>query len=357
LPELEYRPLVPEAPDLARLAACFAANGDPKDLGVLDWQYRDNPVTAGGGGSFVDLALERGTDRVGAVYATFPVTFQLGGQRTVGVQSLDTLTDADHRGKGLFTRMAAGVYDRCAEHGVALVYGFPNASSAPGFFGKLGWTRLNPVPFVALPLRTRFFLRRFGVPSRVTRWVPDRAPLRGRPPLLGSDEEVAVAHLLGPEVDELWARFGEQVRIAVVRDRSYLAWRLARPGGGYRVLAFRRGGELRGLAVVTVKDKHGGRVGYVMELLHVPEDPRAGEVLLHAVVDECEREGADLVLAWSFDHAPNHRAFHRVGFRSLPEALRPIELHFGARALAAPPDAAIGNRRNWYLSYLDSDTV
>ena len=71
------------------------------------------------------------------------------------------------------------------------------------------------------------------------------------------------ALLADPEVDALWERFGAHVKIAVVRDRKYLSWRLARPGGGYKLLAFRRAGELRGLAIIACKDKHGGKIGYL----------------------------------------------------------------------------------------------
>ncbi|MEZ4238042.1 MAG: hypothetical protein R3F59_18230 [Myxococcota bacterium] len=109
--------------------------------------------------------------------------------------------------------------------------------------------------------------------------------------------------------------------------------------------------------MTTVQDKHGGRVGYVMEVLHVPDDHRAGEILLGAALDDLVASGADVALAWCLEHSPNRTTYRRLGFRSLPESVRPIELHFGVRALDAPPDAALGNRRNWYLSYLDSDTV
>lgn len=349
--------------DLLRFADCFEANGDHKDLRQLRWQYLANPVgTAGRSPTsstnlFVDLAVDPGADKIGAIYATFPVEMQIGAHRVTAVQSLDTLTDSGYRGRGLFTGLAEHVYQRCREEGVALVYGFPNGSSAPGFFGKLGWTRLDPVPFLFLPLRSRYFLRRGGVPSSLLRAVPDKLPLRHTGPAPTADEEVAVTLILDAGVDTLWGIFSEHVRTAVVRDRRYLSWRLKRPGGAYKILAFRRAGELRGLAIVTSKDKHGGKIGYVMELLHVPDDHRAGEILLHAAVSELQEGGADVVLAWCLEHSPNRTTYRRIGFRTLPEVVRPIELHFGVRALDAPPDAALGNRRNWYLSYLDSDTV
>lgn len=349
--DLEIRPMSGDEMDLRRFAGCFEANGDPKDLRVLRWQYLANPVKD----VFVDFAAT--PDAIGGVYATFPVEMQIGEHRVVGVQSLDTLTDANFRGKGLFTKLAAGVYDRCQRKGVALVYGFPNDSSAPGFFGKLGWTRLDTVPFLFLPLRARFFLRHLGLPRHIADRLPDWLPRRAAGPALAADEEVAVMDGLDPAVDALWETFSQHVRVAVVRDRRYLAWRLNRPGGGYKVHAFRRAGELRGIAITSLKPKHGGQVGYVMDVIHVPDDRRAGEILLRAAVNDLAASGADVVLAWCLEHSPNRTTYRRAGFRSIPESVRPIQLHFGAKALDAPLDAALGNRRNWYLSYLDSDTV
>ena len=87
-------------------------------------------------------------------------------------------------------------------------------------------------------------------------------------------------------------------------------------------------------------------------------DPGAGAgvmaPLLAQAMVRMREAGADVVLAWSMDHSFNRKAFRRLGFFTLPERLRPIELHFGVRPLG---DAPVTDRNNWYLSYCDSDTV
>jgi hypothetical protein len=354
---LEYRPLEPVDDDLRRLADAFAANGAPRDPRVLRWWYLANPVIADDPGAlYVDVASEEGSGKIAGVYATFPVELQIARHRTVALQSVDTLTDAAYRHQGLFPQLAGSLYDRSRLKGVALVHGFPNAESASGFFGPLGWSKLDPVPFLFLPLRARLALRRFGLGRLASGW-PDRLPVRLPGPDLAADEEVAVALQLEPGVDELWDRFSTALRIAVIRDRKYLGWRLARPGAAYKVLVLRRVGEIRALAVLRTRDRADGRYGYVMELMHLPDDRRSGEILLNAAIDDLDAQGVDAVLAWSLEHSPTRSTYRRVGFRSLPASLRSTELHFGARPLDAPADVGIGDRRSWYLSYLDSDTL
>jgi GNAT superfamily N-acetyltransferase len=352
--DLVIRPMRADEEDLARFKACFDRNGSLRELSRLRWQYLENPV----GRLFVDFAVDPERDRVGAIYATFPVTVQIGGVRSVGVQSLDTLTDADYRGRGLFKRLARSVYERCRADGVAFVYGFPNKNSAHGFFNRLGWTRLDPVPFLFLPLRARYFLQRLKLPPVLTQMVPNFGVPVPAQVCLSSDEEIRVVTSFDDGFDSLWETFSAEIDVAVARDHEYLAWRLGRkPSEHYRTYGFYGGGRFRGFVTFTLKEKHGGRVGYIMELIHDPDHSRAGVALLSRAVRELKAEGADVLLAWALDHSPNRETFRRCRFLRLPEALRPIELHFGVHSLAAGTDVALWKRESWYLSYCDSDTV
>ena len=94
-----------------------------------------------------------------------------------------------------------------------------------------------------------------------------------------------------------------------------------------------------------------------MELLHDPARPADGRALLATAVRAMAAEGADAVLAWSLDHAPNHGVYRRAGFLPMPERLRPIQLNFGVRALDPALAPLAADVRSWYLSYADSDTV
>ncbi len=353
---MRIRPMLRDAADLARFAACFDKNGSPKDAAVLAWQYLQGPVAD----TYVDLATDADADAdqpVAGIYAVFPKRVKIGDHEAVGVQSLDTMTDVDHRGKGLFKKLAASVYARCIEGEVAFVYGFPNDQSAFGFFNRLGWTRLDPVPFLLVPLSTRWTLRRLRVPEAVATRMPElrwpRRAFRG----MATDEEIRVVLGFDEAFDALWHDFASQVHIAVVRDADFLRWRLARPDAKYKTLALYRAGRLMGFVSTVVRSKHGGRTAYIMELMVVPGEHRVAEVLLQHAVDDLRAQGADAALAWCFDHSPTRDAYRAAGFWRLPRRLRPIQLHFGARRLAAREDAAVGNRESWYLSYLDSDTV
>jgi GNAT superfamily N-acetyltransferase len=345
----------PSDADLALYADCFARNDSPRDVAGLRWLHAENPT----GRCLVDLSIAAGPTgekKLAGIYAVLPVWARIGGRRVLACQSLDTLTDVDFRGQGLFVRMAQTTYERATREGVAFVYGFPNGNSAHGFFTRLDWTSFDPVPFLARPLRTGLAARRF---SAKLDWLPD-LPLPAPAPRLRPGQDLRTVVRFGAEHDDLWSAFSAGIGVAIDRDARYLNWRLCdKPQHRYRIVALLERGRLLGFVAYTVSDKHGGRIGYMLELMHLPERSDAAVTLARHAVHEMAAMRADLVFAWSFPHAPNRRALTRAGFVDFPERARPVELHLGVRALAATnaDRALIGDRRSWYVSYLDSDTV
>lgn len=351
---IETRKMVPNEEGLARLQRCFDENGMSKELRELRWRYLENPT----GELHVDFAIDVDSDITAGVYCVSPARMKLGNSEVLGAQSIDTLTDARYRGQGVFGRLARDVYRRCGEAGISLVYGFPNGSSAPGFFGRLGWTRLDPVPFLIRPIRLSYLASRAGL-AAVAHTKALRWPLaRGAPTSLPARMELRTPATFGDDVDQLWRQFSTDVGVGVVRDARYLTWRyLHHPVFRYGVRGLYEAGELRGLVIWRVAEKHGGHIGYVMELMVEPSREDVAALLLRTAIGEMAAAGAEVALAWQLEHSPLQAVYRRAGFLPLPVSWRPIELHFGARWLGEPMGYPLGNRASWYLSYTDSDTV
>lgn len=349
---VQLRPMARSDDDIALFVECFSRNGSAKRLDVVKWQYLDSPT----GRLCVDLAVTK-TDspKIAAIYAVLPILMKLGSERGVlCVQSLDTLTDREFRGKGLFALLANQLYERIQQDGVQLVYGFPNKNSAHGFFSRLRWHRLDPFPFMIKPLRTGYFFRTLRK-SRWLEWLPDVALTRARAPRLDPGQEIRMIGRLVDEHDDLWERFSESIVFAVERDSRYLNWRLSRPDQRYETIGLFEHGRIAGLAITGVQFRDGNATGKLMELIYAPGRDDIGKKLLQHAVRSLYTRNVQAIWVWNFDHSPNHPLLRRHGFVSLPQRLHPFELHVGARELATRL-AAIGVRKNWYVSLLDSDT-
>jgi len=106
-------------------------------VAALTWLYRDNPD-----GAVLGMDAWAG-QRLAAHYVTIPMRAQVQGLATRGLLSLNTATDPDFQGKGLFTRLAAATYGAGAQAGFQFVTGFANANSTPGFIRKLAFQNVR----------------------------------------------------------------------------------------------------------------------------------------------------------------------------------------------------------------------
>jgi len=119
-------------------AVCFPG-ARHLDRHYLRWLYQDNPA-----GSVVGYDAWEG-DRLAAHYVCVPASVRLGGSHCRALLSLNTATHPQFQGKGLFTELAQRTYAAGLDAGFAVVYGFANANSTPGFVRKLGFQLVTPL--------------------------------------------------------------------------------------------------------------------------------------------------------------------------------------------------------------------
>lgn len=329
--------------------SCFDKNGSPKSVDKIKWQFLECPVNK----QFVHIASDLKNNRTAAIYAVFPVLFQINGYDFIGSQSLDTITDEEYRGKGLFVNLAKDVYEKCSSEDVKLVYGFPNGNSIHGFSKKLAWEVLDPVPFLMKPIYTGYFSRKIKKLS----WLPNlRIAFSSK---IAKNINIVVNNEFPEDVDRIWKNFSKEIRVSVKRDKQYLSWRyLRKPNEDYKIAhAYTSGGSYIGYVIYCVKEKHGGKIAYIMEYVYDPQFYSLADNLLKFAVNELIKQKSDCILSWCMEHSPNYNSYRKNGFYNLPERFRPIELHFGVRSFDEKYFEIVNKRSNWYLSYSDSDTV
>ncbi|MFT3978950.1 MAG: GNAT family N-acetyltransferase [Ferruginibacter sp.] len=339
--------------ELEKYRLTFENNESPRKIENLIWLHQKNIP----GTNSIFYAMNG--DDVAAIYTALPVKFHLNGQKSNALQSIDTITDINHRGKGLFPKLAKQLYADATNEGFSLVYGFPNENSAPGFFNKLGWTSFGEAPFIIKPLSISYFfkkiLNRKAVPDSTEENY--RIDLPGRKQLSGGDYIESFPSFT-PDYDDLWNKISTNIKVCVDRGMSYMNWRyVEKPDSSYTRLGYYRNGILQGVIVFTIKNKHQGRVAYIMELIYDGADGKIGKALLKYAHKICRTNRTDVILAWAFENSFNFKAYKKTGYYHLPIKLRPQHLFLGVKSLAGNNQDLINNINNWYISYSDSDTV
>lgn len=330
--------------------SCFDKNGSHKKVENIDWQYLKNPTS----NSVVDILFDTEAQRTAAIYALFCVKFKIEDKIAIGAQSLDTLTDLEYRGLGLFFQLAKNVYSKSEKLGLALVYGFPNKHSFPIFKKLLKWQVLDPLPFMIKPLRSKYFTKNIKILSFLpninlgfTRFSYNKKYV------IREEDKFPV------EVNYIWEIFSKDIKVGVIRDHEYLTWRyILKPNESYKIVhCYTLNNVYLGFVIYAIKEKHNGKIAYIMELIYDLEKPEVGKLLLKYAIAKIKAQKADCILSWCLDHSPNFNIFRKELFIKMPEKLRPIELHFGAFAFNKQISSIINKRKNWYISYSDSDTV
>lgn len=340
---------------VARVRELFLKNGNEKRLENLRWQYSGSPA----GEALSTFAVDS-TQSDAAVYSVAPVVFlTANSEKVVGAQSLDTLTDVQHRGKGLFLTAAKKLYEQGSADGISFVYGFPNQFSGPGFFRKLNWSDLGYPPFRILAWNLLYPLKRItGLNFKLLncwRYMVEKSRLSRE--LNGKRFKLSTAiDFSGEPYKRLWNLFASTLPLCIERDAAYMNWRYKqKPAADYKFLAVEEGGELQGVCVYALREKHGGAVGYIMDLIYNPGRLDVGNILLSKTSLELRASGADVVLAWADKRHRENRPYDRVGYSRLPRRLQPIKLSYGA--LLLDDKCSVDDLRSMYISYADSDTV
>jgi len=338
----------PDKKNIEDIRLIFERNGFARTTIYNEHIYRDRL------GQKPICSLYYADNKLGALYAVVPAKFLIHGHVVDCYQSLDTMVDADCRGKGLFQNTAQHVYSRLEDGHDCLVYGFPNGNSYTGFKKYLDWNFMDPVPFLIRPIRLSYFLKNSAL-KRLLSWV--RLPVFG-----GSAKGIHYEESFpeDPDLQTLCDKFTTTYRVGVQRSLAYLKDRYASPPERhYRYVTYRNplDGKIEGMGIYCIEQKHGGKMGYVMDLIYLPEKRSVASRLLAAIVLEMSRCQCDCVLAWCFSHSTSYPAYLKCLFLVLPEKLRPIELHIGYRCVGKLDATQITDKKAWYISYSDSDTV
>ncbi|MEO6681658.1 MAG: GNAT family N-acetyltransferase [Ginsengibacter sp.] len=354
-PEYDIVEGVASDEELQKYKDCFDQNVSEKNLELLKWFHQDNLR----GERSILYAIESESRNIAAIYTYLPTVLKCMDTNISGLQSFDTLTDHRHRGKGLFIRLATKLAEKETTKGNELVFGFPNENSVKGFVKKLGFTYFGEVPFLIKPLKISYFLKKLANKNKVNIDEDSNCAVNADTEIqLFNNTSIKKLNKFDKRYELLWNKINKHILIGVNRDAAYMNWRfINKPIADYLCYGYYEGSDLKGIVIFTLKNKHGGKVGYLMELLFDPESKQAGKELLRFSTRILKKNKADVILAWCYTHSFNYPVFKKAGYYNFPEKIRPQKLGVIVKVLKSKFENDILKIKNWYISYSDSDTV
>ena len=339
---------------LERVVYGDAEVADPR---FVEWLYAQNPAGAG----MVWYAATNDTEAPSAgQVAVVPLRVEVHGQPGVAGLVLNVATHPRWRGRGVFAALLTHAAAENERRGLRYSFALPNPSSTPAFLRHAGFADAGSVPLLLAPLdagalaATRRGLARVGVGIGARLLAAFGAARRARPSALPVDEVPADWE----GFDALWTRLRAMRSVAVVRDRTFAAWRFgACPTRRYRLYVARSGGDVAGFVVTRLAPVLGMPAGLVVDLALVPGPAadEAGAALLARAFDEFAAGRAALAASLMLPHVAEYRALRAAGFFPCPRLLEPQPF----RVVLRPhrPGMSSSGLAGWFLSMADYDVI
>lgn len=118
------------------------------------------------------------------------------------------------------------------------------------------------------------------------------------------------------DIEAFWESASRHYDFIVERRREYLNWRFCdKRGGDFTVKLAKEGDEILGYIVLCInRYLDGYPIGYVVDLLTLPERMDAAEALILDAVDFFDDAGVNIVIYMTARGHPYQEAFRRRGF-------------------------------------------
>jgi GNAT superfamily N-acetyltransferase len=253
-----------DRPGIIRVAVrALGWRGDERDCDFFAWKHDANPF----GPSPAWVAVEGG-QIVG--FRTF-LRWELArgaAEPLRMVRAVDTATDPDHQGKGIFRRLTESAVAELVAAGYDAVFNTPNAQSRPGYL-KMGWTELGRPSLRVRPRGPRAALRMARSRTGAEKW--------SEPTTVGQAAAVALHE---PGLESLLGTLSPPAGWATPRSAEYLRWRYGFEALHYRALEVRGG-----LAVFRIRHRGPSREVALCEWLAPGPDRNAMRRLVDAAGD------------------------------------------------------------------------
>jgi GNAT superfamily N-acetyltransferase len=263
---------------------------DERTAAFLAWKHDHNPF----GPSPAWVAVHDGRVVAFRVLLRWELAHPERGRLRL-VRAVDTATDPDFQGRGLFRRLTLGALDVLEAEGVDAVFNTPNEQSRPGYL-KMGWHQLGR-PAVSVR------------PGSVRRLAA--AALRRERAAAERWSEPCDAGIAARDVDE-WPAAPTARGWATPRTAEYLRWRYRFPDLHYRVAEVAGGS-----CVFRVRDRGGLRELVLCEWLSPRADRRAVGRLVRATAAD---HAIAIGLGWRHGTVPVPRLGPVVTWRPLRSA-------------------------------------
>lgn len=266
-----------------------------------NWKFKQFPSDPP---SFEFIIRESVSKKILGYYAALPFRYRVGGDIYRCGMVCDVMTHSSARGKGLFTRMGEYATNELERLGLDFVTGYPiRPEVLPGHL-KVGWHVAEKLPVYVKVLKIdsllkdsplRLFTPILNCLCKLQAWL-----FRSRRNLkVGEYVKIEPASEFLINSSESYQCFfeswGRENPVHLIKDKSFLSWRLNAPGAKYHIISIRYESEIRALAIVRSADLKGIPSVAILDIMILSDHFDLTEVILRQIEIFTQEQSRDLV--------------------------------------------------------------
>lgn len=296
-----------------------------KKMSLKYWQWRfgDNPIDK----HLIHLMWDG--DKLVGHYAVSAINIGIDNNVCKAALSMTTMTHPDYGGRGIFSKLAASLYDELKnERDYKCIIGFPNLNSHYGFIKNLNWSNIcicnhlikDVSIYDATPCKNIFFV-----------------------------ENITQEHI------DMLNNISKSFKVSVKKDIYYMKWRLTdNPNVKYYIFEYRQSGTLAGFWIV--KTYPSDKVGIDNVFIIENAIPFENITLVPQFISHIKYFLSEISLnpetfnTWLPFNDCRHIYYEKYGF-----CIGGKPTIFGFCPFNNHIKEILSDSRNWYYSYSDSD--
>ena len=334
----------------------YYGDNDISNIDFVRHQYFDNPK----GQAFITLAQEENNQKIVGQYVVLPMEIRINRENQKCVNSLNTLTDENYRGKGIFTGLAEANF-KLAESQTNFCYGVPNPNSYPGFVKKLNFKDIGSVPLYLRPsIPSNIIKNKFNL-NKIYRVFTIFDHL-----LKVKNENIDSAYnLVEIEdsnlylIDEFWELVKDKYPIMLVRDSNFIKFRYINiPRRKYKIYITIKDNIPVSLIIGRVTEIEKMKSGMIVDFLVLEGEEYSGKILINKIMNDFQRESVDIVGCLISEKSTESKILKKNMFMKCPKFLEPQPFPIILREFNNKIDKnVIENIDNWFFTAGDYDVI
>jgi len=298
-------------------------------IDLWKWKNTSNPF-----GDFYTILMKE-KESIIAAYSVAPKIFYIFGKKYPCVQSMDTMTEKEYRGRGISTYLANLTYEYAKILGANFVYGFPNKVSKYLFEVKLNWNNFGEISL---------FYKNITPNSR-------NLDLKNK-------YNIKEVNSFDEEINEFWEKYKNDYSIIIKKDKDYLNWRYVNhPLVQYRIFLIYDETSDEIISYFILKKFQGKdreNIGHIVDYVIGPQDKKIKLQIFEQIENFSFiefKEYCSKISLWIFDDDLIRLAQENLGYKKTQ-----METNFGFKIFRNKQQLNILNSlKNWKLTMSNND--